>query len=57
METKTVVLKIPKDLYDRIYKYGYSDSDVKYLMLTGIQDYVAKREARTRRAERQREGK
>jgi hypothetical protein len=46
----TVVLKIPQDILDRLSVYAHTPSDRKFLMLTGIQDYLYKREARTRRA-------
>ena len=54
MDAKTVVLKIDLDLYKRLDPYAKTDSDKKFLMVTGITDYVNKREARTRRAEAQR---
>lgn len=56
-ETKTVVLSVPVDLLESLSKYAQKDSDKKFLMITGIRDYVSKRQARTRRAERQKAGK
>jgi len=55
-KTRTVVLKVPVELMNRLSVYAFSTNDQKFLMMTGIQDYLAKREARTRRAERQKAG-
>ena len=51
--TKNIVLSVPVDLLERLSKYAQKDCDKKFLMLTGIQDYIAKREARTARADEQ----
>lgn len=54
VETKTVVLKLPITMLERLDVYADSDSEKKFLIKTAINDYLSKREARTRRAERQR---
>lgn len=56
VETKTVVVKIPTDVLNRLSVYAHSDSDKKYLINVAVLDYLSKREARTRRAERQKAG-
>jgi len=56
VETKTMVLAIPIELYEGLQFYAHKDSDIKFLMITGIGDYLSKRQARTRRAERQKKG-
>lgn len=51
---KTVVLKIGDDIHERLCKYTEGDDkNIKFLIATAIRDYLSKREARTRRAERQ----
>lgn len=56
IETKTLVLKVPVPVLDRLSVYAHSDSDKKFLINTALLDYLSKREARTRRAERQKKG-
>jgi len=54
----TVVLSIPDEVYAGILKYADGDQrNAKFLIVTGAKDYLAKREARTRRAERQKASK
>jgi hypothetical protein len=55
---KTLVLTIDDDLYSRftVYDEG-NEKNVKFMAVTAMRDYISKREARTRRAERQRAGK
>lgn len=55
-ETRTVVLKVHEDIWNRLSKYADSDSEKKFLIKTAISDYLSKREARTRRADRQKSG-
>jgi predicted transcriptional regulator len=53
----TVVLKIDEKLYGRLDVYAKGSRErAKLLIDNAIEDYVGKREARTRRAERQKHG-
>ena len=55
---KTLVLNIEDDLYDRLKPYSEGcEKNIKFLITVAVRDYVSKREARTRRADRQKEGK
>lgn len=56
VETKTIVLKIPVSVLERLDFYADSDTEKKFLIKTAILDYLSKRESRTRRAERQKQG-
>lgn len=54
----TVVLRVPRPLMERLETFAYSKESAKFLIVTAMQDYVSKREARIRRADRERtEGK
>jgi formaldehyde-activating enzyme involved in methanogenesis len=54
----TVVLRVPRPLMERLEMFAYSKESAKFLIVTAMQDYVSKREARIRRANRERaEGK
>jgi len=53
----TLVLKMDEKLYDRLDVYAKGSKErAKLLIDNAIEDYVGKREARTRRAERQKQG-
>jgi len=55
---KTLVLSMENDLYERLKVYSEGcEKNIKFLINIAARDYVSKREARTRRAERQKEGK
>lgn len=54
---KTLVLNMDDDLYERLKVYSEGcEKNIKFLLTIAARDYVSKREARTRRAIRQKEG-
>jgi hypothetical protein len=54
---KRVVLDLDDALYERFHKYDEGDPKyIKYMILVAMKDWILKRERRTERAERQRNG-